>query len=258
VRELNATLDRDAGLPKANTIAPVTVHWCLAPATARASAIGSDGHPALGLAQHGIMPPVPLPRRMWAGGQLQFHDSFRVGDAVERHSQIADVKVKMGNTGTLCFVTVSHKFSTPRGLAVTERQDIVYRALTRPPPDAKPPRKADLPAPEWQRAMGADPVLLFRYSAITFNGHRIHYDRSYAVKQEFYAGLLVHGPLQATLLAEFAAEIFGRPPAEFGFRGVNPLFDFQRFTLGAVKTATGLRLWIVDQDGVQTMEATAA
>jgi 3-methylfumaryl-CoA hydratase len=253
VREMNAMLDRDTATPEAGMPAPLAVHWCLAPTAVRASSIGPDGHPA----RDGLLSPAPLPRRMWAGGQLHFHDGLIVGDAVERRSRIADVTVKQGRTGTLCFVTVDHEIFSPRGLAITERQDIAYRELGLPPQAAKPPRPADLTAPHWQRPMHANPVLLFRYSALTFNGHRIHYDRRYAVNEEGYPGLVVHGPLQATLLMDLAAEILGRPLQQFCFRSVNPLFDFQDFTLGAAENEAGLRLWIMNEDRVQTMKAEA-
>lgn len=247
VRELNAALD------STSDIAPLALHWCLAPRAAPASYIGRDGHPQRG----GFLPPVSLPRRMWASGKLTFHGHLATGDTVERHSTIADVTVKEGRTGTLCFVAVDHEIISPRGLAITERQDIVYRELTPHAPETKPPRPAELPAPQWRRELRADPVLLFRYSALTFNGHRIHYDRDFAMTQEFYPGLVVHGPLQATLLLAFAAECLNRPPAYFEFRGVNPLFDFQSFDLGAVKAEDGLHLWVVSEDGVQTMDARA-
>lgn len=245
VRELNATLD----IGNEET-APLAIHWCLAPTAVPASRVGPDGHPQRG----GFLPPVALPRRMWAGGQLTFHDRLLPGDGVERKSRIADITVKEGRSGTLCFVAVDHEIFTPRGLAITERQDIVYRDLA---PPAQAPRPAELPKPTWQRSMRADAVLLFRYSALTFNGHRIHYDRDYATSQEYYPGLVVHGPLQATLLICFAETILHRPLARFSFRGVNPLFDFQAFTLGAVEHEGELKLWIVNEDGVQTMEASA-
>ncbi|MCU4160071.1 MaoC family dehydratase N-terminal domain-containing protein [Acidiphilium sp. AL] len=251
VRELQATLDQDAAVPEDGAKAPLAIHWCLAPPAAPGSALGPDGHPARG----GFLPPVPLPRRMWAGGALRFHDRLRVDDAVERRSRIADVSVKRGRSGTLCFVAVDHEIATARGIAIAERQDIVYRALE--DGSAKPPAPAALPRAEFRREMRADPVLLFRYSALTFNGHRIHYDRSYVTEVENYPGLIVHGPLQATLLIEFAAATEGRAPAGFTFRGVSPLFDFTPFALCARRNETGLALWIETADGIRTMEAQA-
>jgi 3-methylfumaryl-CoA hydratase len=244
-REYAAMLDR---APE-DEFAPLAIHWCLAPPSAPASALGPDGHPARGL----FLPPVPLPRRMWAGGELHLHGRLRVGDAVIRTSRIADVTLKQGRTGALCFVTVDHEITGPQGLAIRERQDIVYRdaeAKTMPTtPDA--PREAT-----WRRDMRVDPVLLFRYSALTYNGHRIHYDRAYAMGAESYPGLVVHGPLQATWLLEYAAEILGCPPARFTFRGVRPLFDDEHFALCARPAETGLDLW-TEVDGAPAMEATA-
>jgi 3-methylfumaryl-CoA hydratase len=235
-------------------VAPLAVHWCLAPPTAQAAALGPDGHPARG----SFLPQVALPRRMWAGGELRFHDRLRAGDHVARTSRIADVTVKEGKTGSLCFVTVEHETASARGLAIRERQDLVYRDR-----DAKPALAGVAPArrrvarpARWRREMRVDPVLLFRYSALTFNGHRIHYDRDYAVREESYPGLVVHGPLQATWLLEYAAEILGRPPAIFSFRGVSPLFDFEHFALCARQVETELELW-TDVDGAPAMEARA-
>ncbi len=251
VREFTATLDTSDDLPRPGDEAPLGIHWCLSPPTVKASRIGPDGHPARG----GFLPPVPLPRRMWAGSALQFHDRLLVGDDVRRHSVIQDVAIKHGRSGILCFVTVLHALSTARGPAITERHDIVYRALGGPA--APKPDPALLPKPERMREMRADPVLLFRYSAVTFNGHRIHYDRGYATGEEGYPGLVVHGPLQATLLLQFAAEILGCAPSRFTFRGLQPLFDFEAFRLCARRAETGLHLWIDTADGKQTMEAEA-
>jgi 3-methylfumaryl-CoA hydratase len=206
-----------------------------------------------------FLPPVPLPRRMWAGGELRLHGRLRVGDAVTRTSRIADVTLKEGRTGALCFVTVEHEITGPEGLAISERQDIVYRgveAKTVPAAGAAPLRHGVPREAAWRRETGVDPVLLFRYSALTFNGHRIHYDRDYAVGVEAYRGLVVHGPLQATLLLDYAAEIFGKPPARFNFRGVSPLFDFERFSLCARQVETGLDLW-TEVEGAPAMEASA-
>lgn len=252
-RELSATIGGSDELPAPGAPAPYAAHWLLAPHTVTAGRIGTDGHPLRG----GFLPPVSLPRRMWAGGSLQFHDPLRIGDDIERRTRIADVTMKSGRSGTLCFVTLDHQVLSPRGLAITERQDVVYRDLAPPSADAKAPQKVEGPAPEWRREMQAGPVLLFRYSAITFNGHRIHYDRDYAMREEFYPGLVVHGPLQATLLLGFAAEILGQHPAAFSFRGVSPLFDFQKFTLAAVRNGDGLTLWVEAEDGVRTMQAEA-
>jgi 3-methylfumaryl-CoA hydratase len=245
VHEFNATFDRpmDAAL--------LGIHWCLAPPVAPAAALGPDGHAARG----GFLPPVALPRRMWAGGALTFHDALQVDDPITRHSRIAGVAMKRGRTGALCFVTVDHEIRTPRGLGVTERQDIVYREAATGPAEA--PAAFSGTAPQWRQEMRAGPVLLFRYSALTFNGHRIHYDRNYAVAVEHYAGLVVHGPLQATLLLNFAAQCAGERPRSFTFRGVSPLIDSENFSLNARSTDAGLELWAETDTGRRTMQAQA-
>jgi len=231
--------------------APLAFHWCLAPPAAPASSLSPDGHPARG----GFLPPILLPRRMWAGGALCLYDRLRLGDEVRRRSEIVDVTLKQGRSGLLCFVTVNHEISGPRGLAIAERQDLVYRDITAAP--AAAPRPDDLPHATWRQRKTADPVLLFRYSALTFNGHRIHYDRSYAMEVENYPGLIVHGPLQAAWLLDYAAEIKGAPPVSFSFRAVSPLFDFKSFELCARDSDDGLDLWIATADGVHTMSAAA-
>jgi 3-methylfumaryl-CoA hydratase len=245
-QELSATLDFGE-----DGTAPLMIHWCLAPAIVPISLIGTDGHPQRG----GFLPPVPLPRRMWAGGKLSFHDRLRIGDMVKRQSTIADVTIKQGRSGILCFVTVDHALHTGRGLAIAERQDIVYRPMqtgTATTSAAASPRTW-----QWEKSMQVTPVTLFRYSTVTFNGHRIHYDRTYATETELYAGLVVHGPLQATWLMEFAATIKGTPPARFSFRGLQPLLDFMSFQLCARENSEGLDLWIRTEDGAVTMEAQA-
>jgi 3-methylfumaryl-CoA hydratase len=233
-------------------LAPLAIQWCLAPPTRPMSQLGLDGHPQRG----GLLPPVPLPHRMWAGGQIDLHGRFHVGDVVTRHSTVRDVVVKSGRSGPLCFVTVDHTFSGPRGLVLTERHDIVYRAPRHP--DAPAPVIPQAPAARWSYSVMADPVLLFRYSAITFNGHRIHYDRDHAMKSEGYAGLVVHGPLQATMMLEYAARLIGTPPATFGFRGISPLIDGAAFTVNASERADGLDLWTASVDGRLCMEAQAS
>lgn len=250
-RELRATLDLEPGQPQIGDETPLTTHWCLAPPTAALHAIGSDGHPARG----GFLPPVPLPRRMWAGGGLEFHHSVRVGDEVTRVSRIRDVTAKEGRTGLLCFATVDHEISTPRGVAIRERQDIVYRGVDAPAGGqgkAEPSRVAT-----WQESVQPGPVMLFRYSAVTFNSHRIHYDRDYCLTQEGYPGLVVHGPLQATLLVELAARLLKRAPVTFSFRSVRPVFDGAPMTLNACEGATGLDLWTADTQGRAAMLAQA-
>jgi 3-methylfumaryl-CoA hydratase len=252
VRGLRATLFLDIGEPRAGDAAPFTVHWCLAPPVVPASEIGPDGHPARG----GFLPPVPLPRRMWAGGELELIDTLRVGDEATRLSTIKDVTLKTGSTGSLCFVAVEHVITTARGPAIRERQDIVYRDVTG---NASPARPAGPPpAAQYRETHMADPVLLFRYSALTFNGHRIHYDRDYVTRVEGYPGLIFHGPMQAALMVEFAARLNGgEAPKKFAYRGVQPLFDGARFSVNANPTAAGMELWTANAEGQPTMKANA-
>jgi 3-methylfumaryl-CoA hydratase len=233
VKGLRATLFQEIGEPKPGDAAPFTVHWCLAQPVFPMTLLGRDGHPTRG----GFLPPVPLPRRMWAGGELQFFDTLRVGDEQRRNSRIADVTVKKGSSGTLCFVSVEHEVTTPRGVAIHERQDIVYREMggNQPAPakTASPP-----PVAKHRETHVADAVLLFRYSALTFNGHRIHYDRDYVTKVEGYPGLIFHGPLQAAFIVELAAKLHGgKPPKKLSYRGVQPLFEGAEFSVNAMTTA---------------------
>ena len=250
VKGLRATLFLDIGEPKKGDAAPFTMHWCLAPPVFPMSELGADGHPARG----GFLPPVPLPRRMWAGGELEFFDTLCVGDEVTRTSRIAEVTMKTGSTGQLCFVSVDHLVTTPRGTAIRERQDIVYRDVsTTPPAKAAPP-----PVPQHRETHMADTVLLFRYSALTFNGHRIHYDRDYVTKVEGYPGLIFHGPMQAALLVEFAAKLHGgAAPKKFSYRGVQPLFEGSEFSVNASTSDNGMELWTANLQGQPTMKGTA-
>lgn len=203
--------------------APLGMHWCLAPAIAPMDALGPDGHPA----RNRDLPPIPQPRRMWAGGLVEHHGPLLAGDTVRRISTIGDIARKRGRSGELWFVAVHHDYLTPRGLAVRERHDIVYREAAKPGGDAAP-KPAGVPAfadrADGARIMETTPTLLFRYSAMTFNGHRIHYDLPYATGAEGYPGLVVHGPIQATLLYNLAALTAGSVPARFAYRGLVPAF----------------------------------
>ena len=256
VKGLRATLFLDIGEPKTGDAAPFTTHWCLAQPVYPMSMLGPDGHPTRG----GFLPPVPLPRRMWAGGELQFIEPLRVGDEATRASRIADVTVKSGSTGTLCFVSVEHTITTPRGVAIRERQDIVYRDMPTGGENAAPAKPAAAPPTAKHRQTHvSDPVLLFRYSALTFNGHRIHYDRDYVTKVEGYPGLIFHGPMQAALLVEFAAHLHGgTAPKKFSYRGLQPLFEGGEFSVNANEIAEGLDIWVANADGAPTMRGTAS
>nr|WP_111299093.1 MaoC family dehydratase N-terminal domain-containing protein [Paracoccus saliphilus] len=244
-----ATLDRDGGIEDGQ-VTPPLIHLCLTQPAARSSELGPDGHPARG----GFLPPVPLPNRMWAGGAFRFIAPLRVGSSVTRRSRILDVQLKQGRSGPLCFVTVEHEISCDGALAVVETQDIVYRGST-----AAASVTAAPPAPSGahRRQIEAGATLLFRYSALTFNGHRIHYDRPYATTQEGYPGLVVHGPLQATLLAHLAQDLRGAPPREFWFRSLSPLFDNTGFNLHAVDDGASMSLWTARDGGPVAMQATA-
>ena len=253
VKGLRATLFQEIGEPKPGDAAPWTVHWCLAQPVFPMSQLGQDGHPARG----GFLPPVPLPRRMWAGGELEFLEPLRVGDETTRTSRISDVTMKTGSTGVLCFVSVDHLITTARGTAIRERHDIVYRDVsTAPAAPAKP--AAPPPTAQHRESHVADPVLLFRYSALTFNGHRIHYDRDYVTKVEGYPGLIFHGPMQAALLVEFGAKLHdGAAPKKFSYRGLQPLFEGSEFSVNANDTGAGMELWTANSHQQPTMKGTA-
>ncbi|NHF74473.1 FAS1-like dehydratase domain-containing protein [Paracoccus xiamenensis] len=246
-----ATFDQ-GGTVSNGDAAPVMIHLCLAPPAAPTAQLGPDGHPARG----GFLPPVPLPRRMWAGGAFTFHDVIRVGEMVSRHSTIREVTMKEGRTGTLCFVTVDHRIESDGRLVIEERQDIVYRGVDARGAAKGTPEPA-APGPHRVVVTSSAP-LLFRYSALTFNGHRIHYDSPYVREEEHYPGLIVHGPMQATMLMQYAEQLHGRPPARFDFRSLSPLFDIADFTLNAEEDGDGLRLWTSYVDGPVAMEARAA
>lgn len=255
---LAATLETERHFPGRVGAVPASLHWCLFQPTAATSDLDVDGHPTRG----GFLPPVPLPRRMWAGGRLETVDRFEIGDTVERRSRIADVRLKEGNSGPLCFVTVEHQLHSPRGMVLRDRQDIVYRgaATTSTAKDgaaATPKASPADPSPAHHRSIDTGVALLFRYSALMFNAHRIHYDLRHATETEGYAGLVVQGPLQATFLLEFAADVAGRVPKIFDYRGVRPLIAGPPLRLEAEETAEGLALRAVNAEGETTMTATA-
>ncbi|MGI6246778.1 MAG: FAS1-like dehydratase domain-containing protein [Pseudochelatococcus sp.] len=250
VRRFNATLDL-AGASAPGASAPLLIHLCLGQPAVDGAELGPDGHPARG----GFLPPVPMPRRMWAGGAFTFHDDIRIGETVTRASCIRDVVLKEGRTGPLCFVTVEHRVTAHGRHVISERQDIVYRDAESPKPAAAAPTAA--PEGAHHRRIVPTPPLLFRYSALTFNGHRIHYDAPYARDVEGYPGLVVHGPMQATMLVHLAAGVRGGPPARFSFRSLSPLFDNADFTLNADEDGDGLKLWTARANGPVAMEARA-
>ena len=254
VAALAATLDRDDAQPLPGTDLPPLWHWLYFLPLAAQHEIGPDGHPQRG----DFLPPVPLPRRMWAGGRLEFHQPLRVGEAITRDSRITDVSIKHGRSGSLVFVTVQHLVSNAAGLAITEEHDIVYRDAAAPGAPAPTPQAA--PAGEaFSRLITPDPVLLFRYSALTFNGHRIHYDRPYVTGVEGYPGLIVHGPLIATLLLDLLRrEMPGARVKRFDFKALRPVFDIHSFTVCGHHDGSGcVALWTRDHEGWLTMQASA-
>lgn len=254
---LSATLDRAVDRPPAGTFLPPLWHWLYFLPLYRQSGVGPDGHAKRG----DFLPPVPLPRRMWAGSQLQFHAPLRIGDRIHRISTIADVTEKSGRTGPLVFVRVRHEIRAgdEEAPAIVEFQDIVYRDAAKPGDAAPPPTSAPSQA-RWHKRWIPDDVLLFRYSALTFNGHRIHYDRRYVTEVEGYPGLVVHGPLIATLLLDLLrSEVPDAVLSRYEFRAVRPLFDLAPFDVCGEPSADGttVRLWAKDHGGMLAMEATA-
>ena len=254
---LSATLDRDIERPSVGTPRPPLWHWLYFLPLYPQSEAGPDGHAQRG----GFLPPVPLPRRMWAASQLEFNRPLRVGDGISRVSTITDVREKSGRTGTLVFVKVRHEIrANDEGLsAIVEFHDIVFRDAAKAD-DVSPPPK---PAPAqslWQRRVVPDAVLLFRYSALTFNGHRIHYDRKYVTEVEGYPGLVVHGPLIATLLLDLLRWKLPKATVRrYEFRAVRPLFDINAFDVCGEPAPDGksVRLWAKDHEGSLAMDAIA-
>jgi 3-methylfumaryl-CoA hydratase len=248
---LSALLDREDPPPREGDAAPPLAHWLYFLPNYRQSEAGPDGHALKGA----FLPPAPLPRRMWAGSRIEFLRPLRVGARIERVSRIADVVPKEGRSGPLLFVTVRHEIRADGSAAIVDQHDIVFRGETSL---ANAPKPAPAHA-AWKREILPDPVLLFRYSAVTFNSHRIHYDHPYVTKVEGYPGLVVHGPLIATLLVDLLRR--NRPEVElrsYAFRALRPLCDTAKFsTCGAPgENERSAKLWTRDADGAITMEAT--
>ena len=254
VAALRATLDLDDGLPRLGEVLPPLWHWLYFLEHTRQGELAENGHDS----GTTFLPPAPFARRMYAGNTLQFHQPLRIGDEVSRTSTIDDVSSKQGKSGPLLFVKVKHAISNQDGLAITEYHDIVYR---------EPPVTAQESAHQhtegeaaWSQEFVTDSRLLFRYSALTFNTHRIHYDQPYTTEVEGYPGLLVHGPLLATLLLQSLQQ--HRPDAvvqSFRFRALHAIYNEQPFSLHGrpAPDHRHVRLWVTDQQGVMCVEANA-
>ncbi|MGD9740896.1 MAG: MaoC family dehydratase N-terminal domain-containing protein [Parvibaculaceae bacterium] len=241
--------------PSDDPVAPPGLHWCLAPEAVETSRLGPDGHPAKG----DFLPLVPLPRRMWAGGELTLFAALRVNDRVRRRSTIEAIVEKHGKSGPLCFVTVLHELENDSGPVLNERHAIVYREAGPLLQEAgSADRKASPGFIGGVQEVTVDPVFLFRYSALTFNGHRIHYDAPYATQTEGYTGLVIHGPLQATLLLNRAAAIAQRSLQKFSYKAVSPAVGCQTLRAGATAIHRNqVSLAIEAENGRATMRATA-
>ncbi|AMG87157.1 MULTISPECIES: FAS1-like dehydratase domain-containing protein [Bordetella] len=252
IRLLRGTLDDEHASALPAHLPPLW-HWLYFLPGERQSSIGPDGHPRRG----GFLPPIALPRRMWAGGRLRFLRPLAVGAAVTRLSTIRHVQVKPGRSGQLVFVTVLHEIGDDAGVAIREEQDIVYRDA--PAAGAPAPQPTPAPADEqYSRVITPDPVLLMRFSALTFNGHRIHYDRPYAMQEEGYPGLVVHGPLIATLLMEELRRNHpGKTVRGFEFKAVSPLFDTAAFSVNGKVAGNTAQLWARGPQGQLAMRASA-
>lgn len=250
---LGATLDRRDPEPRTGDAIPPGWHWLYFLETSPASEVGPDGHPRRG----DFLPPVQLPRRMWAGGRIEFARLLKVGETARRDSEVVSVESKQGRSGHLVFVTVRHTITASGSTAVTEEHDIVYRDAPQPgePPPALKPAPAEA---AWRREVVADPVMLFRFSALIFNAHRIHYDIDYC-HEEGYPGLIVHGPLQTILLLDLCRRHDTRPVRRLEYRALHPLFHFERFTVNGAPTTDGsqVALWTANAAGGYSMSGTA-
>ena len=241
-------IDRESGSPL-----PPLWHWFYFLPRARQSALDVDGHPQRG----GFLPPIPFPRRMFAGARLRFHASLRLGTSATREGEIRNVVMKSGRSGSLAFVTVGYRVLQDGVLCIEEEQDIVYRESGAPvhaPVILPRPEAAD---GRWMRTITPDARLLFRFSALTFNAHRIHYDRPYATSEEGYPGLVVHGPLTAMLLADLVRRNTASPMTAFSFRGLAPLFDLAPFHLTGIADGASVSLEALGPDHAPALSASA-
>lgn len=258
VQGLAATLDRDEPAPVQQSILPPLWHWLYFLPQAKQSELGPDGHALRG----GFLPPVPFPRRMWAGGRVTWHANLRVGQAVRRTSTVRQVQHKQGRSGELLFVLVTHEIHNDDGLCISEEHDIVYRPLETGQASVKPPATPTSRPFSWARQVVPNETMLFRYSALTFNAHRIHYDRSYCTEVEAYPGLVVHGPLLATLLLDLVRRHSTNDIASLAYKALHPCFECgdQRpiHLLGhPLANDAGVDLWVQDHSHQTNMQATA-
>jgi 3-methylfumaryl-CoA hydratase len=253
-RAAAAMLDAEPSGMVSGAPLPPLWHWFHFLPRAPQAQLATDGHPERG----GFLPPIPLPRRMFAGARLIFHEPLRLGQPAVREGTILNVAEKHGRTGALAFVTVRYLYRQSGTLCIEEEQDIVYRDHGPPVPAPAPQPLPPLPEGAWSRTLTPDTRLLFRFSALTFNAHRIHYDRPYAVEEEGYPGLVVHGPLVAILLADLVGRhADGRTLERFRFRGLAPLFDFGSVRLSGIPAENTVALSAHAIDATQTMEAEA-
>jgi 3-methylfumaryl-CoA hydratase len=253
--QLAATLDRANGGIQDGVELPPLYHWLYFLPVCRQSELGNDGHPALG----GFLPPIPLPRRMWASSTIEFIHPLRIGEFATRDTEILDVQLKKGRSGSLVFVKLQHTISCTAGVAIREVQELVYR--DHPKPGDAMPSPAPAPfEPHAHTKIKPTAVLLFRYSALTFNAHRIHFDRSYATAVEGYPSLVVQGPLVATLLVDnLMREVGAARLRRFQFRALRPLFDHEPLDVcwQRLPEPNQFRLWTLNTDGAMCTEASA-
>jgi 3-methylfumaryl-CoA hydratase len=252
VAALTATFDRSEPEPVQGDAIPPGWHWLYFLEAKPPSELGPDGHPKRG----GFLPPVPLPRRMWAGGRLDFRRPLYVGEALRRDSEILAVEPKHGKSGSLVFVTVRHTVFSGGELAVVEEHDIVYRDAAKAG-DPAPQAKAAPASAQWRRELTPDAVMLFRFSALTFNGHRIHYDIDYAKHEEHYPGLIVHGPMQTLLMLDLCRRNDKRPVQKLDYRALHPVFHDASMTVNGNAAGDKIELWTANHAGSYAMTGTA-
>jgi len=248
VARFNALFDRTGDLSE-GALAPPMIHYSLCLPITPQSELGADGHPMRG----NFLPPVSLPKRMWASSQLDWYGTFSIGQLIHRTSTIAEITQKNGRAGQLVFVTVEHNYTGDSVPLLREKQNLVYLGTT----TARTSEQSPAVPGDHVRQVQPSPPLLFRYSALTGNAHRIHYDERYAREVEGYPGLVVHGPLQATLLALFALDLKGKPPTRMSVRALTPIFDGKALTLNARADGDDMTLWTASTGGPAGMEVRA-